>query len=550
MAGAGLEAAGEIRDGETIGAVFAAAVAAHGARPFLAVPANEHRGYLPKGLELTYGQAGARVAELSAAYRSAGYGVGHRVATLLENRPEYILNKLALNAIGVCCVPINPDYRAGEIAYLLEHSTPDLVLTLAAREGQLRDALAQSRHKPPTVQWESFTQALPRAPRPVEQTEPTPQTPASILYTSGTTGRPKGCILSHGYEIASGDWYASLGGAATIRPGADRIYNPLPLYHVNSAVLSLLGAILTGNCQIQPDRFHPHSWWREIDATGATIVHYLGIIAPLLLNQLPRDDDRRHGVRFGIGAGIEPQLHRVFEQRFGFPLIELWGMTEMVRVLADNVEPRQVGTRAFGRPVPGVDARVVDEQDRDVADGEPGELVVRHSAATARRGCFSGYLADEAATETAWRGGWFHTGDVVWRGPDGMLHFVDRKKNIIRRSGENIAAAEIEALLLTHPDVAQAAVMAVKDELREEEVLACVVLKRKLEPGAAAEALFRYCYERLAYFKAPGWVHIVETLPTTGTQKIQKHTIYPGNTDPRTVTGVVDLRALKKRTSG
>jgi crotonobetaine/carnitine-CoA ligase len=128
-----------------------------------------------------------------------------------------------------------------------------------------------------------------------------------------------------------------------------------------------------------------------------------------------------------------------------------------------------------------------------------------------------------------------------------MLHFVDRKKNIIRRSGENIAAAEIEAVLLTHPDVAQAAVMAVKDELREEEVLACVVLRRPLPAREAAEALFRHCFERLAYYKAPGWVHIVETLPTTGTQKIQKHTIYPAGTDPRATPGIVDLRTFKRR---
>ena len=137
----------------------------------------------------------------------------------------------------------------------------------------------------------------------------------------------------------------------------------------------------------------------------------------MLLKLPPGEHERRHKVRFGIGAGIEPELHAAFEKRFGFPMIELWGMTEMVRVLGDTVEPRQVGTRAFGRAVPGVDVRVVDDAERDVAGGQPGELLVRHSAATPRRGCFSGYLKDEAATEAAWQGGWFHTGDVVWRGP-------------------------------------------------------------------------------------------------------------------------------------
>ena len=538
----------DVQDGLTIAAIFAAAAASHGDRPFLAVPPNAHRGYLPAGFEITYGDAARRIAELAAVYRAAGYGLGHRVATLLENRPEYVLHKFALNAIGVCCVPINPDYRAGETAYLLEHSRPDLVLTLASRAAQLSEALAQSSHKPPTMVSDTFAAStLVPATRPAQSGSPTPETPASVLYTSGTTGRPKGCVLSQGYEVACGARYASLGGVATLRIGEERIYNPLPLYHANAAVVSLMGAIWTRNCQIQPERFHPQHWWREIAASRATVVHYLGIIAPLLLAQPPHADDRRNGVRFGLGAGVEPQLHRPFEQRFGFPLVELWGMTEMVRALGDSFEPRQVGTRAFGRAFPGLEVRVVDDQDRDVADGQPGEMLIRHSAATPRRGFFSGYLADEAATEATWRGGWFHTGDTVYRAPDGMLHVVDREKNIIRRSGENIAAAEIEAMLLTHPDVQQAAVMAVKDELREEEVLACVVLKHPRPSGEAAEALFQHCYERLAYYKAPGWLHIVDSLPTTGTQKIQKHTIYPGGTDPRTAPGIVDLRARKKR---
>jgi acyl-coenzyme A synthetase/AMP-(fatty) acid ligase len=237
----------------------------------------------------------------------------------------------------------------------------------------------------------------------------------------------------------------------------------------------------------------------------------------------------------------------VFEERFGFPLIEIWGMTEMVRVLGDNFAPRQVGQRAFGRAVPGIDVLVVDDSDRPVPDGTPGEMVVRHSAATPRRGAFSGYLKNEEETEKAWRGGWFHTGDVVWRGADGMLHFVDRKKNIIRRSGENIAAAEVEAMLLTHPDVRQAAVMAVKDEVREEEVLACIVLKSGVGDAAMAETLFRYCHERLAYYKAPGWLWFAGSLPVTGSQKIQKHVIFPGLADPRTASGMYDMRERKRR---
>ncbi len=537
----------EIMDGTTIAAAFAAAVAEFADRPFFAVPANQDRAYLPTGFQISYGEAGKRIEALATAYRLAGYGVGHRVATLLENQPAHVFHTLALNSIGVCCVPINPDYRAAEIAYLVDHSEPDLILTLAARQASIAEALAESTHRPPVVTAESFAGALPRAARAASGTQPLPETPASIMYTSGTTGRPKGCVLSHGYEIASGAWYAALGGVAGLKHGEDRIYNPLPLYHANAGIVSLMGAILTGNCQIQPDRFHPQRWWREVAESGATVVHYLGVIAPVLLKLAEGPYERQHKVRFGIGAGIEPELHAAFEKRFGFPMVELWGMTEMVRVLGDTVEPRQVGTRAFGRAVAGVEARVVDDEDCDVADGRPGELLVRHSSETPRRGCFSGYLKDEAATEAAWRGGWFHTGDVVIRDADGMLHFVERKKNIIRRSGENIAAAEVEAVLLTHPDVQQAAVMAVPDELRDEEVLACIVLKRAMPEKEAAMALFQHCNQRLAYYKPPGWIHIVPSLPTTGTQKIQKHTIYPAGTDPRSLPDMIDMRSLKRR---
>ncbi len=536
----------DVRDDITIGDLWREAVARWPERPFLAVPPNPDRNYLPEGCELTYAEADREIAALVEAYRAAGYGLGSRVALLMDNRPGHVLHRFALNMLGVGCVPLNPDYRPAETAYVLGHSRPCLLLTVPERQAQAEAALAASAHKPPIHITETAA-PIPDAPSRARPGTPTPSTEAQILYTSGTTGRPKGCILSHGYEVSVGDWYARLGGVAALRPGEDRIYNPLPLYHVNAGIVSLLGAVASGSCQIQTDRFNPRRWWREVKATRATVVHYLGIVAPMLLGQPPDAADRDHAVRLGIGAGIEPGLHAEFEQRFGFPMVEIWGMTEFVRVLGDTHAPRQIGTRAFGKAVPGLDVRVVDEHDRDVPDGTPGEMLVRHSAATPRRGAFSGYLDNDTETEHAWRGGWFHTGDTVWRGPDGMHHFVDRKKNIIRRSGENIAAAEIEALLLTHPDVAQVAVMAVGDEVREEEVLACVVTRSGRSDEAMAGELFAFCMERLAYYKAPGWLWFSSGLPTTGTQKIQKHVIFPDHADPRKAPGMIDLRPGKRR---
>ena len=537
----------EADETSTIGEVFRRAVDAYADRAFLAVPTGGHRPYHPNGYEIDYASAGRVVGALCDAYRALGYGHGHRVAMLLDNRPEHLLHKLALNTLGVSCVPINPDYRSSEIAYLLDSSRADLAIVSQDRHEQLMAGRSAAAHKPPVAPFDALADApAPQRPRRADPVSASSE--ASILYTSGTTGRPKGCILSHGYEIASGRWYATRGHLAAFRADGDRLYNPLPLYHVNSSVVSFQAIIQNGSCQIQPDRFHPERWWDEVRQTRATIVHYLGVIVPLLLGRPKSPDDRKHGVRFALGAGVEPQLHAVFEERFGFPLIEVWGMTEMVRILLDHEVPRSLGTRSFGRPVPGIEARVVDDQDKDVATGSPGELVIRHSEATPRRDFFSGYLDDEQATAQAWRSGWFHTGDTVRQDSDGTLHFVDRKKNIIRRSGENIAAAEIEAVLQAHPLVKQVAVIAVPDEIREEEVFACIVLHEPVpDADRIANRLFDRCFAELAYYKAPGWIQFVETLPTTGTQKIQKHQIFSPGTDPRAMPGTLDLRTRKKR---
>jgi acyl-CoA synthetase (AMP-forming)/AMP-acid ligase II len=538
----------------TIGETFFRAAKKYGQASFLAVPANAARVYDPAGREISYREAASTVRKLMQVYAAAGYGIGHRISLLLENRPEHLLHKLAMNALGVCCVPLNTDHRPGELAYVLDHAKVDVVVVLKSLEAQLHKGLEQmglkqvQGSKPEVVLLESFASGLPRARREATSTSPEPTTPASILYTSGTTGRPKGCILSHGYELAAGAWYATRGGLSTFGDACERIYNPLPLFHVNASIFSFYCALLRGNCQIQGDRFQPSRWWTEVYESKATVVHYLGVVVPMLLGQPEHLHERDHCVRFAIGAGVDPQRHQAFEARFGFPLIEIWGMTEMVRAIIDNQLPREIGSRAFGRTTPGLEVRVVDDNDADLPTGEAGELIIRHSAATPRQHFFSGYLDDEAATEASWRGGWFHTGDLVTRDATGLLRFIDRRKNIIRRSGENIAAAEVEALLQAHPLVANVAVLAVQDEVREEEVLACVVLREKsADPATTARVLFEHCNTHLAYYKAPGWFYLTDSIPTTATQKTQKHLLFEPGSDPRTLAGMMDLRALKKR---
>ena len=516
-------------------------------RPMFCAPRHAGRDYHPDGVELSYEAVRSEAAALKERYAEAGYRHGHRVALLVEQRPEFFHHYLALNALGCGIVPINPDYRHDELLYLLSHSQADLALVLESRFADIERAAAERSSPLPVVALEGFPAELPAPARRVERGTPGPGTECALLYTSGTTGRPKGCILSNAYYLNAGDWYCRLGGRAELEAG-DRILNPLPLFHMNAQAITATATMQLGGCLIAPDRFHPRTWWRDLVETRATVVHYLGVIPPLLMNQPEVPEERAHRVRFGLGAGVDPELHAAFEARFGFPLVEVWGMTETGRIYADCHEPRQVHTRAFGRALPGFEARVVDDDGREVPSLEEGELVVRHRAEDPRRHFFSGYLENPEATEEAWRGGWFHTGDTVRRGEDGMLYFVDRKKNVIRRSGENIAASEVEACLQAHHDVAQAAVVPVPDELREEEVLACVVpMPGRPADEARARALFEWCFERLAYYKAPGWLLFVDALPTTGTQKVQKHQLFASDEDPREREGIHDFRHLKRR---
>ncbi|HCT9233041.1 AMP-binding protein [Alcaligenes sp. Marseille-Q7550] len=498
-----------------------------GDKPFVCtLPETAEIYGIPAG-ELSYGQALERIDALRADYAAAGYGHGHRVGILLENRPVFFLHWFALNSLGVSIVPINPDLRAAELEYLIGHSEMIMAIALPSRHQDLVEA-AQRAGQPFAIMADGdvppvVTQAASRScDVPDEHSE------CALLYTSGTTGRPKGCMLSNQYFHYAGEWYRDIGGLARLHPGQERMLTPLPLFHMNAMACSTMAMVKTGGCLISLDRFHPRSWWQSVRESRATVVHYLGVMPAILMKAEPSAQDREHQVRFGFGAGVDRGLHPLFEERFGFPLLEAWAMTETgagASIIA-NHEPRHIGTSCFGKEMPVVEVLLMTDEGRPAATDENGELLVRSAGENPRYGFFSGYWKDPAATDEAWKDGWFHTGDIVRRDAQGYLHFVDRKKNVIRRSGENIAAVEVENILQQNPLVRSIAVAAVPDDIRGDEVMALVVphapLASREDKEKAAVELVKWGLTQLAYFKVPGYVLFVDALPLTSTNKIQR----------------------------
>ena len=345
---------------------------------------------------------------------------------------------------------------------------------------------------------------------------------AALLYTSGTTGNPKGCVLPNTYFLAVGEWYRNAGGLTQLHDTGERMITPLPIFHMNAMAYSFMAMVTVGGCLIALDRFHPKTWWSDVKLSGATCLHYLGVMPTMLMQIAPSSEDKKHSVRFGFGAGIDPKIHQAFETRFGIPIVEAWAMTETGAgaVIAANTVNRLIGQSSLGTPASDISCKVVDETGQGVPPNTTGELWVRRSNDDPKYGFFSHYYKDPNASAEAWEGGWFHTGDLVRQSETGDVFFVDRKKNMIRRSGENIAAVEVESVLMRHPKIRAVGVTAVPDPIRGDEVFACIISDSPREKTALA--ITAWCLQEMAYYKVPGFIAFVDALPLTATQKIQR----------------------------
>lgn len=533
---------------DTVYTRFAASAARWPDRPFLNLLPETAEVYRLAPARYSYRQTLAQVEKVAQRYASAGYHGGQRVGLLLENRPDYLFHWLALNSLGVSVVPLNPDLRAAELEYLIAHSEVALLVVIESRVDNISAAVAASGSGAAVT---TPNHTLPPSPGRAEPLVANADTECALLYTSGTTGNPKGCVLPNEYFLHTGQWYASAGGLMAVSTDpAEHMLTPLPLFHMNAMACSVMAMVTIGGCLSVLDRFHPSSWWQSVHDSGATIIHYLGVMPSILMSQPASPLDTDHRVRFGFGAGVDAGLHAEFESRHGFPLIEAWAMTETGNgaVIAANIEPREVGSNCLGIPEAALEVRVVGDDGTDAAADENGELLVRRSGDNPRFGFFREYLKDPAATSAAWQDGWFHTGDIVKRNQRGAFYFVDRKKNVIRRSGENIAAVEVESALAQHPYIDQIVVAATPDEIRGDEVLAMIVAASPpADPQQLATDIVSFSLERLAYYKAPGLIAFIDKIPLTATGKIQRGVVKSMAEQLVTDNRCIDTRSLKKR---
>jgi crotonobetaine/carnitine-CoA ligase len=483
--------------------------------------------YLFKDQQITYQEFWETVNRVANGLLSLGVKKGDKVAILLPNRLEFPYSWLAANIIGAVMVPVNARFVDEEVKYVVGHSESSVLITssdhaeLVAHIRKDLPALDKVINVDGTADMESvaFSDLLgsPMGLRPIDVRA---EDEAVILYTSGTTGMPKGCLATHEYYLNLGD----IQGRLFQLTSEDCVFTAQPFYYMdpqwNTIMVMLYNATLA-----LAERFSTSSFWDQIRRYGVTCFYCIGSMTSFLYNMPPSELDRQHDLRMVMTSGIPPRIHEAWEERFGVPVHEIYASTETTADIA--VHPgtdRKVGTACIGRPVYYREARIFDDNDVEVPQGEIGEIVLKRG-----QGMMKEYYKDPEATQRAFRGGWFHSGDLGYVDEDRDFHFVGRKKDIIRRGGENISAASIEHVLMTHPKILDAAAIPVPDKIRGEEVKVYVVPK----PGEeiTCEEITEFCQENMAAFKVPRYIELRDSLPKTPSERVQKQKLIEEKAD-------------------
>lgn len=472
--------------------------------------------------ELTYRQARDAVVRLAGGLEASGIHRHSTVAVLMHNSLEQVITWCALARIGALHAPVNTALvgnslrhvllTAGATAVVADDSLSGALIDLVPSMPKLKPVVIYRTSEAPAHEMLAATIDLAELmahPGGHEAAEAADLATATLLFTSGTTGPSKACSLSHRYLARQGQIHARQFEFVA----DDVLYSPFPLFHIDAATLTVVSALATGCTAALGRRFSASRFWEEVRSFDASVFNFMGATLTILWKQASSGDDRRHRVRMGWGVPMPP-WQAEWEQRFGFPLFQVYGSTDAGLPVYDPID---------GTQRPGACGRVIDEFDVRIADSldlpdAPGEILVRGKKPGLT---MTGYHAmPDATTEVIDRDGWIHTGDVGTLDADGYLTFNGRSTDSIRRRGENISAFEVEEMVLSHPDVLEAAAVGVASELTEEDIKISVVLR----PGAAVTPteIHAHCLERAPHFMVPRYIDIRPELPKTPTQKVEK----------------------------
>lgn len=472
------------------------------------------------GRHFTFAEFDSAVDRAARMLVAKGVDKGDAVSLLMPNSAEYIIAYFACWKLGAIAGPVNSLLKADEIRFVINDSEAKALLIHSDFVPTIEDIKDQLPGLQAIIEFDDEAVAT----RVFEATEvghdeplasnPNSDDEAIIIYTSGTTGKPKGCLLTHGNLIANARQISEWLGFTK----ADRLLTVMPLFHMNAVSVTTMSALYAGGSTVVSPKFSTSRFWQIISEYQITSFGSVATMLSMLLTSYPDgvpEGLKTDQLRFAMcgSAPVPAKVMQRFEETFNCLVIEGYGLSESTCRSTFNPPNRHRRPGSCGMAI-GNEMKVVDEQDREVAQGELGEIVLRGE------NILKGYYKNEEATANAFRGGWFHTGDVGYRDADGFFYIVDRKSDMIIRGGENIYPREIDEILYQHPAVAAAATIGIPDALYGEEVAGFVVLKEGRE--ATEEELVEFCRERLADYKCPRTIRFVDEIPKGPTGKLLK----------------------------
>ncbi len=473
--------------------------------------------------QYTYETFDRRVNQIARALLKLGLSKGDTFNLHLRNAPEFLFGWFAAAKTGSVMVPTNPDSTAEEMEYILNHSEA----TVSVVQGSSAASVLACRSRCPRLREIVVAREGPiegacplgeladREPADPPEVALGPLDEVAILYTSGTTSKPKGVVLTHANYLFGGEMMAKAMGVSP----DDRHLIVLPFFHAAAQIHAFVPTLVVGASGAVMAGFSATRFWDQAIAHRATLAALFAAPVRMLLNQPDRPHHRQHRLRLVTYAqNVTPEEFEAWHARFGVRLMQLWGMTESMSLPLINPLDLPAQPLSMGMPALGAELKVVDDAGRELPPGSVGELVLRGMPGVT---LMKGYFKNPEATAETIRGEWLYTGDLAWMDEEGYFYFVDRKKDVIKRAGENVSSSEVEEVLKRHPAVGDAVVIGIPDPIRDETVRALVILREGAQ--VSERELIEWCAVRLSKYKVPEAVEFWSSFPRTSVGKIQKH---------------------------